>query len=94
MTEEKMFPAEVMEKAACEHNGVSWEKFKELLPETAARNIERQRAALRALAAMSLPPAVLYAARGVYDGDNHDEGVAVVTRAVLLAAADEGETPS
>ena len=59
-----------------------------------AEHIDKMRAALRALAAMSLPPAVLYAARGVYDGDNHDEGVAVVTRAVFLAAADEGETPS
>ncbi len=58
----------------------------------ALRKDASMRAALRTLAEMRLSADVIYASHNVYDGDDWDEGVRLVTRAVLLAAAEEGES--
>ena len=56
------------------------------MSETAA-----MRAALRALAEMEPTEKMMEASRFVYDGDDGDDAVRVVTRSILLAAAAEGE---
>lgn len=72
MAEEKMCPAEAMEKAVCEHDGVSWEKFKELLPEMSAKKIERQCVALRALAGEFQDPVIKQAI--MWAADQSEQG--------------------
>jgi hypothetical protein len=82
-----------MAKAAFEFgsNGMRWVAYKKACPNIAKYKIQRQRAALHALAEMVFSSSVIFSSRGAYDGDDWDEGVRIVTRAVLLAAAEEGE---
>ena len=98
LKEPKMSPAEVMAKAVYDewrsklHDGEETLPWEECEDEQKAETIGEMRAALRALAAMRFTPSMIGAARGAYDGDDFVEALHIVTGAVLLAAAEEGET--
>ena len=95
MADTPMPAAELMAKADYELDGppMSWERFKELYPESARRRIHGKRAALRAIAEMEPTNSMKSAAKEADSwGDRLCDNPGIqVARAVILAAANEGE---
>jgi hypothetical protein len=88
---ETLIPAEVMAKAAFELDWTSWEDFKAANPDTAAEWINKMRAALRALAAMTPTERIKRAFWDVNDMAFFGDICAKTWSGTLEAAASEGE---
>jgi hypothetical protein len=90
----EMCAAELMAKAAHESGlPTPWEKFKDLFPETAAWQVERQRAALRAFAEME-PTNFMIASSVLSSGGTADvHGCVAASKAYAAAAATEEGHP-